>query len=770
MKAEKLKLSLIYEIASIAVMATAILFCVRDLIVWEANDFVLLLFCLLSTGLICCCRYYYKNKLLYLSLGTAVVFVFLLFLIFRPDIKAIVESVVFLELCVSLLVALVSYLIFQNRVVRTVITAIGFLLLILLPFIHVDLSVIAVSAILYLSVFTVVDLYMDYYHKRKKESKDYRSSASFFPFYILPIIVIILIPKSEEPIQWQFVKDFYQGVVKIYQNASDYVENAFTELQFAFDIYPEEYRMNITGYSGQGRLGGDITDNQSKMLLISGKKPAGNTYFMGASSDTYTGYSWEKTVDWSDYKEEYYLDYAEMLHALALSGVDSQTALDNIDVSTLTVTHLNMHTKTLFYPLKVTSIVNYGKSDFTSNGPNIVYDKAVKTKKSGYRVTFMDIDYQSEWMLSMLSNPENYWYAGNRSVNSERMEEIQKELLNVRSNGNIDVNAEQLLVERAAFIKSEYIKLPETLPVRVNELAEEVTKDCNTDYEKMLAIQEYLKNFAYTKTPQEITEGDFVDEFLFTIKEGYCTYFASVMAVMGRCVGVPTRYVEGFFCDYTTLDSPDQYIITSNKGHAWCEFYAEGIGWIPMEATNGCGYTRNYFHASGTVSSSGVVENNERNEKEINEIYDELTQEQEEENANKVDWDRLLKVILLAVGLIAFVVVVWYAWMRIAKQMRYRKASPRDKILTKAAEIFRLLDQMEPNRKEYRTVEGYMTILEQYLEGESSQLKKFYLSARYSEHDVEESTVKVFESAEKRLTEKAVEQSRGFGRIKLRLS
>lgn len=89
--------------------------------------------------------------------------------------------------------------------------------------------------------------------------------------------------------------------------------------------------------------------------------------------------------------------------------------------------------------------------------------------------------------------------------------------------------------------------LPEDLPPRVYELADEITRDCETPYEELEAIRTYLLGYSYSTTTEVLEEGrDFADCFLFDTKSGYCTSFATAMAVLGRCRGIPTRYVEGF--------------------------------------------------------------------------------------------------------------------------------------------------------------------------------------------------------------------------------
>ena len=123
------------------------------------------------------------------------------------------------------------------------------------------------------------------------------------------------------------------------------------------------------------------------------------------------------------------------------------------------------------------------------------------------------------------------------------------------------------------------------MPIRVKELAFEITKDEETNYDKLKAIEAYLIGLTYTYTPGRVPEGrDFVDYFLFDNKKGYCTSFGTAMAILGRCIDIPTRYVEGFVVNYND-ETGQGFMVRDNNAHAWAEAYFEGVGWIPFEAT-----------------------------------------------------------------------------------------------------------------------------------------------------------------------------------------
>ncbi|MFQ7550832.1 MAG: transglutaminase-like domain-containing protein [Blautia marasmi] len=62
-----------------------------------------------------------------------------------------------------------------------------------------------------------------------------------------------------------------------------------------------------------------------------------------------------------------------------------------------------------------------------------------------------------------------------------------------------------------------------------------------TPYEELEAIRTYLSSYQYTTTVDSPEEGrDFADVFLFDTKTGYCTSFATAMAILGRCA-LPIR-------------------------------------------------------------------------------------------------------------------------------------------------------------------------------------------------------------------------------------
>jgi transglutaminase-like putative cysteine protease len=134
-----------------------------------------------------------------------------------------------------------------------------------------------------------------------------------------------------------------------------------------------------------------------------------------------------------------------------------------------------------------------------------------------------------------------------------------------------------------AWVLTRYLQLPESLPGRVRKLAEEVTSGMATPYDRVVAVEAYLRRIAYSLEIQGPEPGqDGVDYFLFQEKRGYCTYYASSMVVLLRAAGIPARYAEGFSRDQAVRGV---YHIVERDSHAWPEVFFPQYGWIEFEPT-----------------------------------------------------------------------------------------------------------------------------------------------------------------------------------------
>ena len=137
-----------------------------------------------------------------------------------------------------------------------------------------------------------------------------------------------------------------------------------------------------------------------------------------------------------------------------------------------------------------------------------------------------------------------------------------------------------------AYIRTKYLQLPSNLPQRVRDKAHQIADGKATAYEKAEAIETYLRvTYRYSTVVKNVPPGrDPVDYFLFDLKEDFCEYFASSMAVLLREVGVPARIVEGFTSGVFD-PALGKFVVRELNAHAWVEAYFPQYGWIEFEPT-----------------------------------------------------------------------------------------------------------------------------------------------------------------------------------------
>jgi hypothetical protein len=123
---------------------------------------------------------------------------------------------------------------------------------------------------------------------------------------------------------------------------------------------------------------------------------------------------------------------------------------------------------------------------------------------------------------------------------------------------------------------------------RVRLLALKLTKDKPTIYQKVNALNNYLKTtYPYDlNIPPFPEKAETTDYFLFEAKRGYCEHFATALAVMCRTLGIPTCLVTGY-APGTYNPFLSLYEIRSCDAHAWTEALIPGIGWLPFDPTPG---------------------------------------------------------------------------------------------------------------------------------------------------------------------------------------
>ncbi len=202
----------------------------------------------------------------------------------------------------------------------------------------------------------------------------------------------------------------------------------------------------------------------------------------------------------------------------------------------------------------------YLSSDFESNTE--VYDVLIKNnaKTKDYNISLQPFTtdlYSILWgdSLSSLSNPYNFRYIHN------------------------DINAEY-----REFVYENYLSVPENTKAELVQYAQN-NGFANMSKEYVVDIvREYVTTSAsYSLDTPKVPQGEDISVWLLNESEtGYCVHFATTAALMLRSLGIPARYVTGYYV-YAEWQKPT--VVTSDNAHAWVEYFDEYIGWVPLEAT-----------------------------------------------------------------------------------------------------------------------------------------------------------------------------------------
>ncbi|MET1247235.1 transglutaminaseTgpA domain-containing protein [Sporolactobacillus sp. STCC-11] len=168
-------------------------------------------------------------------------------------------------------------------------------------------------------------------------------------------------------------------------------------------------------------------------------------------------------------------------------------------------------------------------------------------------------------------------------------------------------------------IREHYLQVPQDLPDRVRALGQRLTAGHTNRYDQVKAVVNYLRSsrFRYSteQIPRPSQNQDYVDQFLFDSKVGYCDNFSTSMVVLLRSAGIPARWVKGFTSGEFQGQVQEkvngknvglnQYQITNADAHSWGEVYFPGSGWVTFEPTPSFSDPSQFASASPSNDSEG---------------------------------------------------------------------------------------------------------------------------------------------------------------------
>ena len=489
---------------------------------------------------------------------------------------------IFLVGCLS---ALLFFLLTRTQLFKIILAAVLFIGMLLLSINEIDVSKAVVAICLFYLVSILIEGYGILYARKAGKQEKKESILYLAPICLLLAVFSITLPSKAEPLQWMAVK-------YVYHSMRDQIDNWRTDLEYYFSKHESIFMISMTGYSENGgelrNKTGELIQNDRVALNVSGYSKNKAVYLMGSVSNVYDGSGWQSSHSYLVGQEEYKLDYLELVYALARQNVDSLENNLFVERSSLTVELNNIRTKTFFYPLKTCWYEFRTKKSKLNTAEAAISLPKAKGRGASYKQTFYEMNLESDAFRKLLRDTDQFSYDVPAVFRQDSLEWLDNNVLDQDNTKDLDkvMGFYGIMKVRSKMIHENYTELPEELPQRVRNLALRITENYDTTYDKLKAIEAFLQNYSYTLSPKVAPEGqDFIDYFLFDSGEGYCTSYATAMAVLGRCIGIPTRYVEGYIVRFDHKSENGMYPVRNSQAHAWAEAYLEGVGWIPFEAT-----------------------------------------------------------------------------------------------------------------------------------------------------------------------------------------
>jgi transglutaminase-like putative cysteine protease len=225
-----------------------------------------------------------------------------------------------------------------------------------------------------------------------------------------------------------------------------------------------------------------------------------------------------------------------------------------IDAVDVTVRLKNITTDYIYLPLYTTQLMAGNQRIFKTED-DIVYAENLNTIGFEYDFRAYVYDYKSD-------------------ILNERLKE---------TNTHVELTAEDF---------DKFTQIDRNYRNTLKPLVDEITKGYESDYEKLLAIEAFLRsNFTYN-IEVNYENDDFLETFLFDVQSGYCVHYATTFTLMARTLGIPTRYVEGYVVDVEPNNVYSKIVdgrfvidVTGESAHSFPEVYFDDIGWVRFEPT-----------------------------------------------------------------------------------------------------------------------------------------------------------------------------------------
>ncbi|MFC7063263.1 DUF4129 domain-containing transglutaminase family protein [Halobacillus seohaensis] len=434
-------------------------------------------------------------------------------------------------------------------------------------------------------------------------------------------------------------------------------------------------------------------------------------YWRIESKDTYTGKGWEDTLD-------------EETSTVSPEDLEFETFTNEVD----TEEHIAL--------LDFTGAANFNK---------LVYPYGARTLHGTNESGLSRSPFPSNITLNLheetgeIDTVQN----GNSTQMEEYMIEYNQPSFEYNQLREVDAEDPQEIVEQ-------YTQLPNDLPNRVINLADQIVEDEDNRYDQAKAVESYFaaNDFEYDTEDVEVPEGneDYVDQFLFDTKIGYCDNFSTSMVVLLRSQDIPARWVKGFTggepMNQTAPIGDEElsiYEVTSGNAHSWVEVYFPEVGWVPFEPTKGFSNNTDFHldveesEGESTSDENDEAANQDENDPEnpSQAAQQENAESDNENGASGINNDNNYTALWVTLGIVTVIATILYfirhRLMAVYINRKLRKNQDRDTFEKAYLFLLKLLENRDLKRHDNQTLRDYARkVDDHYQNNDMRQLTNHY--------------------------------------------
>lgn len=143
----------------------------------------------------------------------------------------------------------------------------------------------------------------------------------------------------------------------------------------------------------------------------------------------------------------------------------------------------------------------------------------------------------------------------------------------------------KLQATESALTLQDWLQLPAGFNPQTLEWAAQLRHQSGDDAVLLNTVLQFFRTqpFSYTLEPPLLGKHA-VDDFLFSIRAGFCEHYASAFVALMRAMDIPARVVTGY--QGGEINPVDGFMsVRQSDAHAWAEVWLKGSGWTRIDPT-----------------------------------------------------------------------------------------------------------------------------------------------------------------------------------------